>query len=145
MGVAEAPLLIPVAKTLRALGVAEALVVHGSGLDEIALHGFTQAMRLSSGEIEPVEITPEQAGLTRRPKEQIAGGSPIDNAERLRALLDDRGGQADRDVVAINAGALLSTAGLAAGIREGTQMALDAIGSGAAARLLGAFVEASRG
>jgi hypothetical protein len=35
----------PVAETLAALGVERALVVHGSGLDEIALHGETQAVR----------------------------------------------------------------------------------------------------
>jgi anthranilate phosphoribosyltransferase len=145
LGVAEPQLLLPVVKALRALGVEQALVVHGSGLDEVALHGFTQAMRLRDGNIEAVEITPEQAGLTRRPKDQIAGGAPADNAERLRALLDGRGRAADREVVAINAGALLETAGIAATIDEGARMALDAIRSGAAARLLDAFVEASRG
>ena len=28
----------------------EALVVHGSGLDEVALHGETRAIRLSNGD-----------------------------------------------------------------------------------------------
>ena len=49
LGVAEPRLLRPVAETLRALGVERALVVHGSGLDEVALHGFTEAVRLTDG------------------------------------------------------------------------------------------------
>ena len=145
LGVADPNLLDPIARTLRTLGVERALVVHGSGLDEIALHGFTEAVRLADGEIERIEITPEQAGRVRYPLQAIAGGSPDDNAERLRALLEGRGSAADRDVVAVNAGALLATAGVACDIREGTQMALEATGSGAALGVLDAFVEASNG
>ena len=145
LGVADPNLLDPIARTLRALGVERALVVHGSGLDEIALHGFTEAVRLADGEIERIEITPEQAGLPRYPLQAIAGGPPTDNAERLRALLEGRGGNADRDVVAVNAGALLATAGVALTVGDGVQMALDAIGSGAALRVLEGFVEASNG
>jgi anthranilate phosphoribosyltransferase len=145
LGVADPKLLEPIAQTLCALGVERALVVHGSGLDEIALHGFTEAVRLADGALERIEITPEQAGLARQPLQAIAGGSPAENGERLRALLEGRGRSADRDIVAINTGALLATAGTADGIAEGTQMALDAIASGRALGVLAAFVEASNG
>src|SRR3982750_242447 len=87
LGVAAPKLLRPIAETLRALGVERALVVHGSGLDEIALHGFTSAVSLVGGEIDELEITPEQAGLDRMPVQSIAGGSPEENAARLVALL----------------------------------------------------------
>src|SRR4051794_32291425 len=109
LGVADPDLLQPIAETLRALGVERALVVHGSGLDEIALHGFTQAVSLIAGELEELEITPEQGGLDRMPLQSIAGGSPHENAERLAALISGRGGLADTSVVALNAGALLMT------------------------------------
>ena len=145
LGVAEPKLLRPVAETLRALGVERALVVHGSGLDEVALHGFTEAIRLDADRLEPIEITPEQAGLERRPVEAIAGGSPADNAALLSALLDGRGPSANADVVALNAGALLTAAGLTDDLGLGVQRARDAIASGAARRLLDAFVEASHG
>lgn len=145
LGVAEPSLLRPIAETLAALGVERALVVHGSGLDEIALHGPTRAVRLAEGELDELEITPEQAGLERQPVEQIAGGDPAENAGRLRALLGGRGGSAERDVVAINAGALLLAAGQASDLRDGTGQALEAIGSGAALTVLGRFVEASNG
>src|SRR6476646_8143594 len=61
LGVADPKLLRPIAETLRALGVEKALVVHGSVLDEIALHGFTRAISLEAGELQDFEITPEQA------------------------------------------------------------------------------------
>jgi anthranilate phosphoribosyltransferase len=145
LGVPEPRLLMPIAETLRALGVARALVVHGSGLDEVALHGFTDAVRLANGRLERIEITPEQAGLERQPLKLIAGGAPVENAERLTALLAGRGHPAERAIVALNAGALLQTAGLADELDQATALALKAIASGAASSLLGRFVEATHG
>jgi len=148
LGVADPKLLRPIGETLRALGVSQALVVHGSGLDEIALHGFTQVLLLRDGEFEELEITPEQAGLRRLAAERIVGGTPAENARRLRKLLSGegrRGGEADEAIVALNAGALLMTAGLAADLQRGVAMALDAIRSGRARAVLERFVEASRG
>lgn len=145
LGVAEARLLLPIAETLRALGVERALVVHGSGLDEVALHGFTQAVSLRAGMLEEIELTPEQAGLARMAVEQIRGGDPAENATRLAALLAGRGTDADSAVTALNAGALLMTAGKAATLREGVDQAFDSLRSGRANAALKAFVEASRG
>jgi anthranilate phosphoribosyltransferase len=145
LGVADPKLLLPIAQTLRALGVERALVVHGSGLDEVALHGFTSAVSLIGDALEPIEITPEQAGLARMPVEAIAGGSPTENAARMVDLLSGRGGKADTSVVALNAGALLTTAGKADDLKEGVACALDALRSGRAKAVLDDFVEASRG
>jgi anthranilate phosphoribosyltransferase len=145
LGVADPNLLRPIAETLKALGVERALVVHGSGLDEVALHGFTRAISLRSGLLEEMEITPEQAGLDRMPLQLIAGGTPIENAARLAALLSGRGGEADTAVVALNAGALLMTAGKATTLRRGVGLAIDALRTGRAHATLQAFIEASRG
>jgi len=145
LGVAEPRLLRPIAETLRALDVERALVVHGSGLDEIALHGFTQAIVLRDGELEELELTPEQAGLRRLPVERIVGGTPHQNARRLQRLLDGEGGEADEAIVALNAGALLMTAGIAPDLHRGVAMAMDSIRSGKAADVLARFIEASRG
>jgi anthranilate phosphoribosyltransferase len=145
LGVADPSLLEPVARTLSALGVERALVVHGSGLDEIALHGETEAISLSAGALERLTLAPEHAGLTRRPAESLRGGGPEENAERLKALLMGYGLPAEEEVVALNAGALLMTAGLAAELKEGVGRALQAVRSGEAYRRLKLFVEASHG
>lgn len=145
LGVADPALIRPIAETLQALGVERALVVHGSGLDEVALHSSTRAICLRDDALEEIEITPEEAGLERRPLEQITGGSPSENALRLAALLSGRGSEADTSVVALNAGALLMTAARAHSLGEGVEMALDSLRSGRANATLEAFVEASRG
>ena len=58
LGVADPKMLRRIAQTLAAVGVREALVVHGSGLDEVALHGETRAIRLSDGVMTELELTP---------------------------------------------------------------------------------------
>jgi anthranilate phosphoribosyltransferase len=143
LGVSEARLIEPVARTLSSLGVGNALVVHGSGIDEMALHGETQAVRVSDGAFETLTISPEDAGLERRPLESLKGGGPVENAERLKALLMGRGRPDEVDVVALNAGALLLTAGLAPSLREAVAQARDVIESGAAQTRLKALVEAT--
>jgi anthranilate phosphoribosyltransferase len=145
VGVAEARLVEPIAETLRLLGCERALVVFGAGLDEIALHGETQAVRVTSGLVERLTITPEQAGLPRSPVATLAGGDPDENARRLRALLGGGGSESERNMVAINAGALLMTAGLAGDLQDGAGAALDALAEGGPLARLDAMVEASRG
>jgi anthranilate phosphoribosyltransferase len=143
LGVADPKLLAPIAATLDALGVRDALVVHGAGLDEIALHAETHAVRLQEGRIELLTITPEQAGLSRAPIEAARGGDTAENARRLAALLRGEAPRAEADLIALNTGALLMTAGLAADLREGVALAADTIASGAAATVLDAFTEAT--
>lgn len=145
LGVADPRIPMAVAQTLASLGVKNALVVHGSGLDEVALHAETQAVRLSNGVFEEFTITPEDAGLTRGPLQLLKDGDPAEYAERLKALLMGQGADSDNRIVALNAGALLYTAGLASGIREGTALAADTLASGTPYARLTAFVEATRG
>jgi len=143
LGVADPALLEPVAATLKSLGVETALVVHGSGLDEIALHGETQAVRLHYGRLDPMILTPEDAGLTRAPIDTARGGGPEENAERLRRLLAGRARRSEADLIALNAGALLMTASLAETLKDGVALAAETIASGAGLRVMQRYVEAS--
>jgi anthranilate phosphoribosyltransferase len=145
LGVADPRMLRRIALTLEALGVHEALVVHGSGLDEVALHGETRAIRLSGGTMSEIEIMPEDAGLERAPLSVVTGGDPAENARRLRGLLEARGSDAERDIVILNAAALLHTAGKAATIKDAAALARGALLSGRAAQVLDRFIEASNG
>ena len=139
LGVAEERLLEPVALTLAALGVERAMVVHGSGLDEVALHGETRAVRLIGGELERLSFVPEDAGFARAPLAALRGGGSEENAERLRALLRGYGTRAETEAVAFNAAALLLTAGKAESLGEAAELALQTIASGAGFRVLQAF------
>ena len=145
LGVADPKMLRRITQTLAAVGVSEARVFPGSGLDEIALHGETRAIRLSNGVMTEVELTPEDAGIERAPLSVVTGGDASENAMRLELLLAGQGSRAENDIVALNAGALLMTAGKAADLREGTGQARDALLSGRAGAVLDAYVEASNG
>ena len=145
LGVADPKMLRRITLTLAAMGVREALVVHGSGLDEVALHGETRAIRLSGGDMEELEITPEDAGLERAPLKVVTGGDVAENAMRLKALLAGKSTGPEEDIVLLNTGALLMTAGKAASLMEGTALARDALRSGGAIKALENYVEASRG
>ena len=144
LGVADPRMLRRVAETLAAVGVERALVVHGSGLDEVALHGETRAMRLDRGRIEELAIVPEEAGLERAPLKLVTGGDVAENAARLKALLAGKAIGPEEDIVILNTAALLSTAGKAASLREGAEQAREALRRGAAGQVLDRFVEASR-
>jgi anthranilate phosphoribosyltransferase len=143
LGVSEARHLEPVAKTLASLGVRNALVVHGSGIDEMALHGETQAVRVLDGTIEALTLSPEDAGLARRPLDSLRGGGPEENAARLAALLKGEGSEDEADVVGLNAGALLLAARLEPTLGEAVARAKDVIASGAGYARLKLLVEAT--
>ena len=145
LGVADPNKLHAIARTLDAMGVEQALIVHGSGLDEVALHGPTRAVRLDHGRIEEQIIVPEDVGLHRAPLETAVGGDAAENADRLRLLLAGAGTKAEQDIVALNAAALLMTAGKASSLREGFGQARDALLSGEAGKVLSTFAEASHG
>lgn len=135
-GVYAPELVRPVAEALAALGVERALVVHGAGLDEIALHGQTIAASTHDGKVEALELTPEQAGCKRRPLEALAGGEPADNARALAAVLAGEESGAYAEAIALNTGALLWIAERAESLTEGTAMAWEALASGRAGKRL---------
>jgi anthranilate phosphoribosyltransferase len=145
LGVADPRMLRRIAETLSAMGVDQALVVHGSGLDEVALHGETKAVRLSGGEIAELVIAPEDAGLERAPLSVVTGGDPAENGARLQALLAGRGSSAETDITILNAAALLFTAGKSATLKDAAAEAREVLLTGQAAQVLDKYIEASRG
>lgn len=133
-------LIFPMAETLQQLGSEKAWLVHGSdGTDEITICGPTSVAVLEGGKITSRQIHPEDAGLPAHPFRDIIGGSPQDNAQALRALLDGAPG-AYRDAVLFNAAAALVVADKAASLTEGVAIARDSIDSGKAKAALDALV-----
>jgi len=131
------PELVPVlARALARMDVERALVVHGSGLDEIAIHGETRAAEVTGDEIEEYTITPETFGLPEYDVEAVAGGDPEANAADLRGIVTGETTGAKRDIILANAGAAIYIAGETDTLREGAEQAREAIESGAAAEKL---------
>lgn len=125
-------LIFPMAETLQMLGSEKAWLVHGSdGSDEITITGPSEVAVLDGGKITGITVHPEDAGLPVHKLADILGGSPQENAAALMALMDGERG-AYRDAVLMNAAAALIIADRAASLREGVEIAVDAIDSGRA-------------
>jgi anthranilate phosphoribosyltransferase len=82
-------------------------------------------------------------GFERIPLSAVKTGTKEENAERLRAVLAGKAGP-DRDYTLVNAGAGLVAANRASNVKEGVEKARAAVDSGAAARVLDAYVAATR-
>ena len=131
------PVLVPVlARALTRMDVGRAMVVHGSGLDEIAVHGETTVAEVDGEALSEYTLTPADLGLERHAVEAVAGGSPEENAADMRAILDGERRGAKREVVLANAGAAVYVAGAADTLADGVDRAAAAVDSGAAAAKL---------
>jgi anthranilate phosphoribosyltransferase len=144
LGVYRPDLTGTVAEVLRLLGIARAMVVHGSGLDEMTTTGETIVSELQTGSIHRYVITPEQYGIERAAPSDLSGGDPAVNARILCEVLGGERGAA-RDIVLLNAGAAVYIGGKARDLHEGIVRAAGSIDSGAALEKLTALVAASRG
>lgn len=143
MGVYEEALVEPLARVLQKLGVNRAMVVYGQDkLDEISMSAPTTVCEIRDGEFHSYEITPEQFGFLRCEKAALEGGSPKENAEITKSILNGEK-SAKRDAVALNAGAALYIAGKANTLEEGVRLAEQLIDSGAAKKRLEEFVQYS--
>jgi anthranilate phosphoribosyltransferase len=141
LGVFSADVLELIAETLRELGTERAMVLHGAGgLDEISLAGPTQVVELNGGMLRRYEVTPEDFGMKRAPLEEIRGGTAAENATLIRRIFEGEQG-ARRDIVAVNAGAALVVTGVAKTLREGAEVADEAVKSGAAKKKLEEMAE----
>ncbi|MCO4798251.1 MAG: anthranilate phosphoribosyltransferase [Colwelliaceae bacterium] len=138
------PELIPtMAKSLILTGVKRGWVVHGSGLDEIALHGETQVTEINNGQLNERTITPEDFGLARYTLEDIKGGTPQENADIIKAILSGDGLPAHNSAVIINCAALLYLHDKAADLKSAAQLATDVLATGKGLKTLEAMVAIS--
>jgi anthranilate phosphoribosyltransferase len=151
MGVYSAHLVPIVADAMRQLGVRHAFVVHGgsgvaNGMDELSISGPSQVAEVRGSEIVFGQLTPEEVGLHSAPIKALSGGNAENNADILRALFAGARGPR-RDIVLLNAAAVLITAGLVAApapewrepFRAGIHLAAKTIDSGAVAALVSAL------
>jgi anthranilate phosphoribosyltransferase len=125
VGVARPELAPFMARCLARLGARQAWVVHGSGVDEIAIDAPTTVAAVKGG-VETFQIAPEDAGLARAGRDALAGGDAKENATiALEVLGGTRGPR--RDVILLNAAAALVVAGRARDLKAGAAQAAEAI------------------
>jgi len=130
LGVADVSLLEKLARVLKGLGCNHALVVHGEdGLDEVTIGGKTRVCELKNGLIKSYFISPEDFGLSRGDLDRLKGGTAVENAAIIRRIFGgDRGPQ--RDVVLLNAAAVLLAGDRVKTLKEGVALAQEVIDRG---------------
>ncbi|MGF1737197.1 anthranilate phosphoribosyltransferase [Photobacterium satsumensis] len=136
MGVYDASLVRPIAETMAAMGMKRAAVVHGSGLDEVAIHGETTVAEIINGEITEYTLTPADFGLESHPLDAIKGGEPEENRAIITNILTGKGTDAQMGAVAVNVALLLRLFGHE-DLKANTEKAINVMKSGKAFELVG--------
>jgi len=144
LGVYHPDLTRPMAEVLRILGISRAMVVHGSGLDEITTTGDTCVCELNGGTVRNYTLNPAMFGIAQANLPDLRGGDVQENARIIREILAGEKG-AGRDIVLMNAGAAICIGGKARDLHEGIAYAGSSIDSGSAGARLDALVDATRG
>lgn len=144
LGVYDPKLCRVMAQALQQLGVKRAWVVHGSGCDEVALHGNTYVCELKDGELNEFSLTPDDFGVTQMPLSALAGGEPVENAAATLAILQGQGQSAHNAAVAINVAAMLKIAGMGDDLKVNTRAVLELLSSAKAFSTLSQFKQLSQ-
>lgn len=143
LGVYDEYLVGPLAQVLINLGVKRGMVVYGQDkLDEISMSAPTTVCEIRDGWFKSFVIAPEDFGLERCDKKDLLGGTPQENANITRAILQGERGH-KRDAVLMNAGASLYIGGKADTMQEGIARAAELIDSGKALETLNQLIAVS--
>ncbi len=145
LGVYDPSLCLPMAETLKTLGTKRAMVVHGAGTDEIALHGTTKVVELNNGELSEYTLTASDFGLANYSLEQLAGQGPEYNAKASLAILQGQGEMAHNAAIIANVAALLYLTDKAGDLKAAAEQVSELLASGKAMDTLNAIIEVSHG
>jgi anthranilate phosphoribosyltransferase len=140
VGVYSPDLVKTLADVLAALGARRAFVVHGAGgIDELSPAGPNLVCEVVDGGVREREIDPLELGIERCAPEELRGGSPEENAAAIREVFAGGDG-GRRDAILLNAAGVIAAGGHAEDLREGLELAREAVESGAAAQRLEALI-----
>lgn len=143
LGVYDDYLVEPLAQVLIELGIKRGMVVYGMDkLDEISMSAPTRICEINNGWVKPYMISPEDFGFERCEKNELKGGTPLENAEITRAVLRGEKGP-KRNAVLLNSGASLYIGEKADSFKAGVKLAEELIDSGKAYETMQKVIEAS--
>ena len=132
MGVFSHDWLETLANVLKNLGSEQVMIVHSEdGMDEISISAATNIAELKDGEIKTYQIEPEQFGMQRADISTLAVENVEESFKVMQAVLDNQGGPT-QDIVVLNAGAAIYTAGIEDSLDSGIASARQVIENGSA-------------
>ena len=144
LGVGAAPLAPLMIRVLQDLGHERALVFYGEdGLDELTTTGPSRVFELKAGTVSEYELDPRDLEVARSQPSDLKGGTPPENAELLRRVLEGEAGPR-RDVVLLNAAAAVLAAGRAEEWPAAMAVARESLDTGRARQVLDRLVQASK-
>ncbi len=144
VGVYAPELVRTIADVLAQLGARRAFVVHGAGgIDELSPAGPNFVCEVVDGGVRVRNIDPLEFGIERCDPGELRGGSPEENASAIRTVFAGQNG-GRRSAVLLNAAGAIAAGGHAEDLREGLELARDAVDSGAAAERLERLIAFSR-
>lgn len=144
LGVYDGYLLEPMARVLMNLGVKRGAVVYGEDkLDELSLSSTTKVCEFKDGWEKVYTVNPEDYGLTMCSKDDLKGGTAVENAQITKDILSGKLKGAKREVVLLNAGMALYVHGDADSLGDGIKLAAKLIDDGSAMKKLEEFVKES--
>ena len=140
VGVYSPDLVRTIAEVLASLDARRAFVVHGAaGIDELSPAGPNLVCEVVDGGVKEREIDPLELGVPRCAPEELRGGSPDENAQAIREVFGGADG-GRRDAILLNAAGAIAAGGHADDLREGLELAREAVDSGAAGERLEALI-----
>jgi anthranilate phosphoribosyltransferase len=132
VGVADERRLPLLAGALRELGTMHALIVHGTGLDEVSPLGPTRILEVRGDELTEWSLDPHDYDVPTATADALAGGTPRDNAAIITAVLRGEGNSGATSAVVLNAAAAIYVSGRVESFADAVDVARDALASGAA-------------
>jgi anthranilate phosphoribosyltransferase len=144
VGVYAPELVRTIAEVLAQLGASRAFVVHGAGgIDELSPAGPNFVCEVVGSSVRARNIDPLELGVARCDPSELRGGSPEENAAAIRAVFaGENGGR--RSAILLNAAGAIAAGGHAEDLREGLELARQAVDSGAAAARLEELIAFTR-
>ncbi len=142
MGIFDRSLTQPIAEVLGKLGSEKAWVVHGSdGVDELTICGDSFVSEWDGQTVNNHTISPSDVGLKVHPAGSMKGGTPAENAEKMKTILAGQDSGPLTDAIALNAGAALYVSGLAESLKDGVGKAQETLKAGKPAKVLSSLVD----
>jgi anthranilate phosphoribosyltransferase len=144
VGVANGRLAPMMAEVLHRIGHVHALVFTGpNGIDELGVDGPARCFDVTPDGVRESILDPADAGIEVASLDSVRGGDCATNAAILVDVLDGARGPR-RDVVLLNAAAVLVAADRVTTLRDGVEIAAASIDGGAARRALADLVRVSQ-
>jgi anthranilate phosphoribosyltransferase len=145
VGVYSPALVRTIAEVLARLGSRRAFVVHwAGGIDELSPAGPNLVCEVVDGDVRERDLDPEsELGVPRCSVDELRGGTPEENARAIREVFAGADG-GRRSAILLNAAGAIAAGGHAGDLREGLELAREAVDSGAAAVRLDELIAFSR-